>query len=373
MLIRYGTTKEGKRVEIARIYTVDEHGISRSKIDPEARKVTERLTSEGFQAFIVGGAVRDLLVGKAPKDFDVATDAHPRRVRKMFWNSRIIGKRFRLVHVEINGTIVEVATFRSLAGPNEFGTIEEDVARRDFTMNALYYSPEKEQVLDYVGGFEDIRARRIRSLLPIETTFVDDPVRMVRAVKYAVGTGFELPAKLKTRIRKSADELARCSASRMTEEVFKILQSGRSASVFGLAMELGLFPHMMIAMSEQLKRTGQREKTAALLDSLSRLDEAMQREPEVARSRMIIALVEPSLVFPAELPRDRSLLVKEIFAGIKTLMKPITPPNADVEAAVKELMEKRGIAPPPKPRRRRRRGASRAGGAPRTPEQPPAR
>ncbi len=372
MLIRYGTTKEGKRVEIARIYTVDEHGITRAKIDPEARKVTERLSSEGFQAYIVGGAVRDLLVGKAPKDFDVATDAHPRRVRKMFWSSRIIGKRFRLVHVEINGKIIEVATFRSLSGQNEFGTIDEDVARRDFTMNALYYSPEKEQVLDYVGGFEDIRARRIRSLLPIETTFVDDPVRMVRAVKYAVGTGFDLPPKLRARIRKSADELARCSSSRMTEEVFKILQSGRSAAVFTLSMELGLFPHMINVMHERLAGSGQREKTSALLASLSRLDEEMQSEAEVARSRMILALVEPFLVFPKELPHDRAALVKDLFAGMKALIKPITPPNADVEAAVKELMEKRGIAPPPRPRRRRR--VSRAGGGPpRAPEQPSAR
>lgn len=362
MLIRYGTTKEGKRVEIARIYTVEEHGITREKIDPEARRVTSRLSADGFQAYIVGGAVRDLLVGKTPKDFDVATDAHPRRVRKLFWSSRIIGRRFRLVHVELNSKIIEVATFRSLNGQNEFGTIEEDVARRDFTMNALYYSPEKEQVLDYVGGYEDIRERRIRSLLPIETTFVEDPVRMVRAVKYAVGTGFELPAKLKARIRRNADELASCSASRMTEEIFKIVQSGGSAPVFEMSIDLGLFPHMMVALHERIK--DDRERKRVLLASLAALDADVKGEAEIARSRMVLALVEPFMLIPTDIPRDRTLFVKNLFAQIKELLRPITPPNSDVEAAVMELLDRRGIAPPPKARRRRRRGPSRSGPPP---------
>ncbi len=356
MLIRYGTTTEGKRVEIARIYTVEEHGIRRSRIDARALSVTSRLTAAGFQAYVVGGAVRDLLVGKTPKDFDIATDAHPRRVRKLFWSSRIIGKRFRLVHVELEGKIVEVSTFRSLSGQNEFGTIEEDAARRDFTLNALYYSPEKEQIIDYVGGFEDVKARRIRSLLPIDTTFVEDPVRMVRAVKYSVGTGFELPQKLKLKIKKSSGELAQCPASRMTEEIFKILQSGNAAGVFQLGIELDLFPYMLISIDAEIKKGRGKDGAARFLESVRTIDASILAEPEVSRGRMIVALVDPFIALPGVAPRDRTAFTREVFKGIKETIRPITPPNSDVEEAVRLLLDARGLPPPVKPRRRRRRG-----------------
>ena len=183
MLKRYGIDAKGKKIEVAAIYTVEEHKIDNKQIDREAMKIMRRLHNGGFEAYIVGGAIRDLLVGQTPKDFDIATDAQPQQIRRLFRNSRIIGRRFQLVHIFFGSKIIEVSTFRSneagRSNNNVFGSLEEDVLRRDFTLNALYYTPRGPYVLDYVGGFKDIKERRIRSLLPLGKTFLDDPVRLI--------------------------------------------------------------------------------------------------------------------------------------------------------------------------------------------------
>ena len=186
MLIRYSTDKNGRPVRKAVIYTKDEHKIPREKIDSDAFFVVSHLRNAGFDAYIVGGAVRDLLIGKHPKDFDIVTSATPSKIKRLFRNSRIIGKRFRLVHVFFGEKIFEVSTFRSIAEGsigNVFGTMDEDVQRRDFSLNALYYDPLKEQVIDYVHGVEDIRRKLVRPIIPLDRIFVEDPVRMLRAVK----------------------------------------------------------------------------------------------------------------------------------------------------------------------------------------------
>ena len=354
MRIRYGTSKSGERVEIARIYTAEEHLITRDRIDPDAVKITRRLTSSGHQAYIVGGAVRDLLIGNQPKDFDIATDAHPRRMRSLFRNARVIGRRFRLVHVNFGGKIIEVSTFRSRDGQNSFGTIDEDVRRRDFTMNALYYSPEREEIVDYVGGYPDMLERRIRPLVPLDITFEEDPVRMIRAAKYTAATGFELPQKVRSKIKKSASGLDSCPPSRMTEEILKILSSGSSSKIVSLARQLGIFPYMLIEINRRLERS--RSQVQPFLASLSALDSELAEAAEgVPRPRLIEALVEPFFEIPTGERSDRTELYRELFAGVKALISPITPPNNDVHEAVKILMGKHGIAPPPKPKRRRRR------------------
>ena len=234
MLIRYGTNEKGKRVKIANIYTVEEHGITTGRIDSDALKIIKRLRHAGFNAYVVGGAVRDLLLDKKPKDFDIATDAHPRQIRKLFWNAKIIGRRFRLVHIHFDNKIIEVSTFRGLTPGDEqntFGTIEDDVKRRDFSFNALYYQPVEEQLIDYIGGFDDVRQARIRSLIPLDVTFKEDPVRLIRTVKYAATTGFALPGKIKKALKKYAPELERAAVSRLTEELMKILSSGNSVQI----------------------------------------------------------------------------------------------------------------------------------------------
>ncbi|HUX51874.1 MAG TPA: polynucleotide adenylyltransferase PcnB, partial [Spirochaetia bacterium] len=156
MLIRYKKSESGSAVKQAEVYLKEEHNLSPGRIDPDALKIIRRLKNSGHSAYIVGGAVRDLILGNKPKDFDIVTDAAPARIRKLFRNSRIIGKRFRLVHIFFGEKLIEVSTFRaetSVGFMNVYGEIEEDVKRRDFTVNALYYDPEENTILDYHGGF----------------------------------------------------------------------------------------------------------------------------------------------------------------------------------------------------------------------------
>ena len=188
----------------------DQHNVSRKDISPNALRVLYRLRDAGFSAYLVGGAVRDLLVGGHPKDFDVATDATPEQVRQQFRNCRLIGRRFRLAHVVFGREIIEVATFRAnvddgsgdrelheggrLLRDNVYGTIEDDAVRRDFTANALYYAIEDFSVRDYTGGFEDVQNRLMRLIGDPETRYREDPVRMLRAVRLSAKLDFEIEA-----------------------------------------------------------------------------------------------------------------------------------------------------------------------------------
>jgi poly(A) polymerase len=244
---RYKKNTRGKLVKTAVIYTPDEHKINQSDVDPLAIYICDKLNNEGFETYIVGGAVRDLLLQKAPKDFDIASAATPSKIRRIFSNSRIIGKRFRLVHLFFGAKIFEIATFRSLEeGPtgNTFGTIDDDVRRRDFTINALFYDPRKQIVVDYVGGVRDIRRRVIRPIIPLKLIFEDDPVRMVRAVKYATLADFSMPFLLKEKIKKQASLLKRISPSRLTEEIAKILKSPHAGRIIDALCAFGLYEYL---------------------------------------------------------------------------------------------------------------------------------
>ena len=274
MLFRYSKTADGSAERQAVIYTAEEHPIHRSAIDPDALRVTHRLRSSGHVAYVVGGAVRDLMLGKQPKDFDIATDAAPNRIRRLFRNSRVIGKRFRLVHVLFADKVIEVSTFRSAESQrfqNEYGDIAEDALRRDFTLNALYYAPDEGQILDYVGGVRDIRAKKVRPVIPMDRIFTEDPVRMIRAVKYAVSTGCRLSNRLRRGIKKEADLLEQISPSRITEEVFKVLLSGNAAPMIEELQRFDLLKNMLPEVAALLAR-GPKEYTAALYDRLRDLD-----------------------------------------------------------------------------------------------------
>jgi poly(A) polymerase len=254
------TDAAGKPVKKAIVWTKNEHGIDLGKIDPDARRIITVLRQYGFAAYIVGGAVRDLLIHKTPKDFDLVTDAPPPRIKRLFYNARVIGKRFRLVHVIFGKKIFEVSTFRSTAEGtvgNNFGTIHEDVMRRDFTLNALYYDPVNEYIVDYVGGVQDIRSRKINPVIPLPAIFVEDPVRMVRAVKYAAATGFSLPFFLRRQIKTDSALLGTISPSRITEELVKILNSGYSAKIVKAAFDLRLYPHLQPAAAEMCRTSGE--------------------------------------------------------------------------------------------------------------------
>jgi len=231
-----------------------EHPVSRQLIDREALKVMYRLRDAGFLAYLVGGGVRDLFLGKTPKDFDVSTDARPGQLRKIFRNSRIIGRRFQLVQVFYPGNkIIEVSTFRRqaehdldgadtvLPADNTFGSPAEDAFRRDLTINALFYEIEGYTVIDYTGGVRDLRNRIVRIIGEPERRIVRDPVRMLRAIRHAARADFVIEPRSWEAIRGHVDKLRLCPASRIHDELMKDLQGGASRAWCELAIRSGVF------------------------------------------------------------------------------------------------------------------------------------
>lgn len=365
MLVRYLKTPEGKTEELARIYTFEEHGIKIQYIDQDARKIIHRLVTHGFKAYIVGGAVRDLLIGRRPKDFDIVTDAHPGRIRKIFWNSRIIGRRFRLVHVYADDKILEVSTFRAADSTpnNTFGTMKEDVIRRDFTMNALYYDPDTQQLYDYVGGFQDILEKKIQPIIPLETIFKDDPVRIIRIIRYAAITGFPIRRRLSRQIKADRGLLRGVSNSRLTEEVLKILQSGKSERIFNSMFKFEITEDIL----PEIHRASEERKPLKirLLGSLRKLDRDVRKYSTLGKSEMITAVSKDYVEEAVDWEEDPETVYKEVFRQIKQFISPITPPNKDVEQAVRGMFKARGVRPPfkkrykkgqPRPRRSGGRG-----------------
>ena len=295
----------------------------------DALKIIKKLRHGGYNAYIVGGAVRDLLIKKEPKDFDIATDAHPRQIKKLFWNAKIIGKRFRLVHIHFNNKIIEVSTFRGLTPGDEqntFGTIEDDVRRRDFSFNALYYSPVEEQLLDYIGGYEDVRQGRIRSLIPLDVTFKEDPVRLIRTVKYAATTGFNLPGKIRKALKKYSGELERAAVSRLTEELMKILASGNSRQIITYCIEYDLLRHIVPWISKNIDEE--------FISDLDELDKKIAGNENAGREYMIYMLTRKFLEPPTKSMLKTKTAFREIFKSVKEIIKPLTPPNIEVEKAV---------------------------------------
>src|SRR5688500_13519467 len=237
--------------------------IARELIDPDADKVVRRLARHGFQAYLVGGCVRDLLLQRTPKDFDVATNATPKEIRQLFRNCRIIGRRFRLAHIFFGPKIIETSTFRAnpregddasdsdellIRRDNVFGTDTEDARRRDFTMNGLFYDVEAERVIDHVGGMADLERRVVRTIGDPDIRFREDPVRMLRAVKFAARLDFSIePVTLAALIRHRG-EIAKCAQPRVLEEVYRLLRSGAARRSMALLIETGLAsvmcPHM---------------------------------------------------------------------------------------------------------------------------------
>jgi poly(A) polymerase len=231
-------------------------------------KVLYRLKKEGFDAYLVGGCVRDLLLGREPKDFDVVTDADPEQIRKIFRNCRLIGRRFRLAHVHFGKEVIEVATFRGegaeqsdqqildkegrLLRDNVYGTIEEDVWRRDFTVNALYYNIKDYSVVDYVGGMEDHKAGTLRLIGDPETRFREDPVRMLRAVRFAAKLGFNIHPNCEKAIHTTAGLLESIPSARLYDEVLKLFFSGYALQTFEILRHYGLFQVLFPATEKSL-------------------------------------------------------------------------------------------------------------------------
>jgi poly(A) polymerase len=346
LLIRYGTSAEGKPVKKAEIYTAEDHRIDPALIDVDARRIIHRLRREGFRAFVVGGAVRDLLTGLKPKDFDIATDALPRRIRKIFRSSRIIGRRFRLVHIYAHRDgkrrIFEVSTFRSgqdadsFPGASIYGSMEEDVWRRDFTINALYYCPHRRIIIDFVGGYRHIREGKICTLTRADVSFQEDPVRMIRGIKYAEITGFPFPRAVKAAIKRYRRKLAGCSPARLTEELYKILESGHAAGIFRHIFNLKLMEVFLPALHRQWSAMASGQLQANLASGLGRLDQRGDRQ-SLSRGTMLAYLMR-SFIRSWHLIEDREQLHGTVVAWIQQTCKPLLPSRRECERAARLLV-----------------------------------
>ena len=247
------------------IITRDHHGISRRDISDNALKVLYRLKDAGYQGFLVGGGVRDILLGKHPKDFDIATDAHPEQVHKLFRNSILIGRRFRLVHVRFGREIIEVATFRAshhssensnqakqaengmLLRDNVYGTVDDDAMRRDFTINAMYYNINGFTIHDFAGGIEDIEKRSIRIIGDPQARYREDPVRMLRAIRFAAKLDFVIDPATAEPMHTLGHLLEPIPAARMFEEILKLLLSGNGEQTYYLLRDYDLFKFLFPA------------------------------------------------------------------------------------------------------------------------------
>lgn len=368
MLVRYAKSADGKPVKQAEVYTKEEHGLDVGQIDPDALFITRKLRAAGFEAYVVGGAVRDLLIGRKPKDFDIATDAHPRAIKRVLPFSRIIGKRFRLVHVYFaGGKIIEVATFRSnVEGDNNvFGSLEEDARRRDFTLNALFYDPKDQYIVDQVGGLKDIRARRLRNVIPLSQIFVEDPVRMIRAAKYATTSGFRVPFDLAGKIRGSAHLLADISPARLTEEFYKILHSGRSRDIFTAMAKLKVLQVFVPGLGLELGRPLFNPQAKALSAGLQLLDDEIVAGKDPDRATALTFLIAPRLEALGWAAKATPEDFDPLIARLKEWFKPIVPSNQELENALRSLFRVWAVRAPRKrpPRPRRRRGGGGSDGA----------
>ena len=319
-----------------------EHPLSRKDIDPDALKVLYRLRQYEYAAYLVGGSVRDLLLGRRPKDFDIGTSAHPHQVKKLFRNCWIIGRRFRLAHVKFGQKVIEVATFRRQVAPGEevvqdgvpapdpttpegqhlihhdntFGTPEEDAFRRDFTINALFYDIATFSVIDYVGGLEDLRAGVVRSIGDPDVRLNEDPVRMLRAIAIAARLDFAIEPALLAAIRTHRREISKSSMARLLEEYYKILRAGSSEMAFRALADVGLL--------EPISKELHLGANDPLWRSLAALD-AYRRRFESTPETLTNAILVGSLLIPLGIslhpPRSQSS-VREGSESMPTAPRP---------------------------------------------------
>jgi len=376
----------GRSVTTPLIIPRAEHSISRSQISENALKVLYRLKEAGYASFLVGGCVRDLLLGREPKDFDVVTDARPDQIRELFRNARIIGRRFRLVHIHFGREIIEVATFRALphdanewaasddaedgemlrddlaataaqevaeveepvegnsrrgrrsrerhlepVNPNIFGTQEEDAHRRDFTVNALYYDIRDFSVRDYVGGMDDLRAGVLRMIGDPETRYREDPVRMLRVVRFAAKLALRIDEQTAKPIRELAALLADVPPARMFEEVLKLFHGGHALETWEQLRHYGLFRYLFPSTDESLAEEEEHFPHMLLPSALASTDKRIEQDKPV----------NPAFLFAAflwEPVRERTALL------IANGMHPVEAQNKAAEDVLRE--EQRHVSIP---------------------------
>lgn len=363
MFVRYKTDKNGKSIPVCKVYTAKEHPVRNNMIDKDALWAIKKIQNAGGEAYIVGGAIRDILLGNTPKDFDIGTSLSPRQVQRLFWNSRIIGKRFRIVHLFFGDKIIEVTTFRSdeenfgEGNNNVWGTIEQDARRRDFSINSLYYNPQKCELLDFGTSMEDFEKKIIRSLIPLKYSFIEDPVRMIRAVKYKVTTGFSLKWDVKLALFRNASQLQNCPASRLTEEVVKILSSGHSADIFHTMYKYRLLQYLLPAYAVHSELPSMSESLRILDEKVKNAVERGLEKP--GKAEMFYYMIRSAIIIDSSLSLGWDECMKDAFRQAKVMLSPITPANFELERAVTLLLSEKGIrCNKPKKKKKAQKNAS---------------
>lgn len=281
-----------------KIYHVDEHQIAPDKIDTHAFYVIQKLRQAGHTAYLVGGGVRDLLLGQRPKDFDVSTSAKPEEIKSLFRNAILIGRRFRLAHIRFGKKVIEVSTFRAgateeaglIVRDNEWGSEEQDVMRRDFTINGLFYDPESQKVIDYVDGYPDIAKRTLRAIGQPDVRFTQDPVRMIRLIKFCARFHFEIHHPTFEALLNCKGEILKSSSARIFEELLRMLESGASKPFFHLLNEYGLLKPLSPPLSRFLEKP--ENLSLQLLGVID--DEILKNPPETLDRSLLLA----TLIFP---------------------------------------------------------------------------
>ena len=269
------------------IVNASDYGISADMMSRDALKVVKKLQESGFQAYIVGGCIRDLLLGLSPKDFDVATNAQPAEVKALFKRSRIIGRRFQIVHVQLSRELIEVTTFRSnekiqqsdqgdrsthraqsksglLTRDNVFGSMQDDATRRDLTVNALYYDPSDNSIHDFTNGLEDIEKKVIRIIGNPSSRYREDPVRLLRVVRFAAKLGFDIDSNTAKSIPKRASDLQQVSPPRLFDETLKLYMSGMGTATYKLLQEQGLFKYLVRQLNQIIQ--SDQDNTSGLIE-----------------------------------------------------------------------------------------------------------
>ncbi len=319
-----------------KIYTYSDHHLSPDKVDPNALYVIEKLKQAGHQAFLVGGGVRDLLFCHTPKDFDVATSAKPEEIRKIFRSCILIGRRFRLAHIRFGTTIIETSTFRAgdtenealILRDNTWGTPEEDVKRRDFTINGLFYDPDKEEIIDYVNGFPDIEEKILRTIGQPFLRFKQDPVRMIRLLKFEARFNLKVEQETRLALLDCRNEIVKSSQARVLEELLRMLESGKAKDFFQLMHSYGLLQTLFPLITEFLEEEGKEESTLSLLGAVDAyLDKNLY--PEVDRAILLSAFVFPWMHTLLEKtygeekhPPHLGEIYQHVFSSIEKLFRP---------------------------------------------------
>lgn len=346
-----------------------QHCISRANIDPDALKVLYRLANTGHIAYLVGGSVRDLLLGRVPKDFDIGTDARPNQIRRLFRNCFLIGKRFRLAHIVFGRKIIETSTFRRQpetcdsdngvyqTEDNTFGSPEEDAKRRDFTVNGLFYDIKTFSVIDYVGGLDDLTRRTMRCIGDPDIRFREDPVRMMRAVKFAARLGFSIDRASQKAILEHHADILNASVPRVCEEIFRLFTYNSSCTAFKMLWEYKLMLDLLPDIHQYLEGSGRQK--SVLWSYLAALDALPSDEVSVSNGVRMAVLHYPIFIellkkTQAECPTKRVNRQHVARQVLHSAAHGLRIPKASFYTAVTLLDVQRRFAEPPRKGRAQR-------------------